>query len=304
MTHQHKTIVPKDSCDLTDEDFCPYVHSVPSVQSPLEFKDLPEEFQQVLRFIKNNKILVYLEAIISGGKSSLCKSVNRVLTKYEVHNEWYPEPINNKLLDLFYSDPPKYAFDFQSIVIRDRVHTNEDAIKFLKKNKGLAIIDRSRFGDCAFGIMHHTNKNISDVEFAVYTDLIKSKRLDKYNSLLGLEPDKIKDFVVYLICTPEKARERVIKRGNVTEIQGCTIEYLSELEHNYSKVLHKNGLDTLEQAVIDEVYKNYNNKVLFIDYNTDLQIDTDGFIAEHQVFEILTQIMKKIAAEGTQHLFS
>lgn len=255
------------------------------------------KIKEALEYITNNKVIVYLEGLISGGKSSLCRSINRVLNKRKIRNTWYPEPIDGSLLDLFYSQPKKYAFSFQSIVIRDRIHVNEDAIFFLKDENGFVLIDRARFGDCAFGIMHYNNDNISNIEFVVYTNLIKSGRLDKYSQTLGLDEGKIKDFVVYLACTPEKSRERVIKRGNLLEIQNCTIDYLSELEINYNKVLGDEKTDALEQAAIDEVYRNYNNNILTFDYNDDLNIDAEGYIEEKQVLLILCQIVDQIKRE-------
>lgn len=255
--------------------------------------------QSVLDYINNNKIIIYLEGLISSGKSSLCKSINVVLNKYNIRNTNYPEPIDKSLLNLFYSNPQKYAFTFQSIVIRERIHVNEDAIKYLKNDNGLAIIDRSRFGDCSFGIMHYNTNNISLAEFEVYTNLIKSNRLDKYSKRLGIDTkDQIKDFLVYLFCTPEKSRERVIKRGNLDEIENCTIEYLSNLEMNYEKVLGNDKCNHVEQVAIDEIYRNYNNNIIKINYNDDLTIKDDGLIEETQVFNILYQIITCIKKES------
>lgn len=272
-----------------------------STQEGLTIKigEYPSDFRDVIEYLLNNKILIYLEGLISGGKTSLGRSIDKVCTKYGINYNLYLEPINSKNLELFYSDPVKYAFSFQSIVIRDRIHVNEDAIQeLLQQDHGIVFIDRSRFGDCAFGIMHHVKKNMNDAEFAVYIDLIKSDRLDKYSKEFGLKSkDKIKDFVVYLLNTPEKSRERVIKRGNPTEIKNCTIEYLSDLEDNYVKVLCKKPVNSLEETAITEVYKNYKNTVLFIDYDKDLKIDNEGFIDEYQVLEILSQLVQKIKHE-------
>lgn len=242
---------------------------------------------EVIEYLRANKILIYLEGLIGAGKSSLCRSFNRVLNKHQVKNAWYAESIEKSLRQLFYSDVPRYAFSFQSIVIRDRIHTNEDAIKILLDDANFAIIDRSRYGDCSFALMHYAAGNISPKELAVYHDLIKSDRLDKY------DVEDIKEYVVYLDRSPCKAREHVIERGNPEEIEGCTEEYLTALDNSYYKVLSQETEDPLEQEVISTIHRSQVKGCIVIDYEEDLLLE-DGYLTEDQVFTILKKIIEAI----------
>jgi len=255
----------------------------------------------VLEFLKNNTLLINWESLIGAGKSTLCKSIAKHLGKYGINNTWYPEPINKKLLELFYSDPKKYAFSFQTIVIRERVHVSIDAYKYLLFDGNYASIDRSRCGDLSFGITHYLNKNISGEEFKVYTDLLNSTTLNNYSTV------NINECVVYLECSPNKAKDRITRRGNNDEIEKCSIEYLTDLDFNYRKVLSNlsgltkndqsggNKMSLLEQEAINELSKsNKNINIIFIDYNQDLKIESDETICEDETFKILYDIITKI----------
>lgn len=242
---------------------------------------------KVIEYLRNNKIIIYLESLISAGKSTLCKSCDFHINNEGIKFRHYQEPINMKLLELFYSNIKKYAFPFQSIVIRERVHINNSAFEFLKDSGNLCIIDRSCFGDCAFALMHHSSGNISDKEFEVYGDLIKTP--------LGISKDeKVKEYVVYLHSTPEKCRERVVKRGNFSEIENCNIEYLTGLEKNYNKVLYRKDTSQLEESVLNTIYEGIGDiKILNIDYNEDLEI-VDGKLSESNIWGILGKIIEQI----------
>ena len=243
----------------------------------------------VLTYFQKNKLLILLEGLISGGKSSLCKSINFYLNKY-IKVRHYPEPINEKLLNLFYSDIKKHAFSFQSIVIRERVHVLSAAEDFLSKDEGdLSAVDRSEIGDCAFALMHYNSGNISDEQFEVYGDLTKPF-LDcvELNNI-----KKVKKCVVYLTCTPKKARERVIKRGNPKEMESCTEKYLEELEKSYMKVMGYGDINEKESLVIDQIFFSLNihrDDIIYINYEEDFEI-IDGMLTENDTFNILRQII-------------
>lgn len=246
------------------------------------------EHQYVLDFLRENPTLISFEALIGAGKSTLCTSIHRVVEKYNTKSTWYPEPIINDLLNLFYTDKKKYAFSFQSIIIRERVHVLLDAWNFVKTSGGFATIDRSRYGDFSFALMHLKNGNISPDEFAVYTKLVGDTS-GRYKH------GDVNHHVVYLDCTPEKCRERIIKRGNQEEVDGCPLDYLRELEFNYLNVLKNKNLNELEIITLNEISKSCpSQKIIFIDYNLDLNINSEGYIEESQVFKILYDIIKQI----------
>jgi deoxyadenosine/deoxycytidine kinase len=248
--------------------------------------------QEVINYLLDNKLLIKLEALIGGGKSTLCNSFNKWVKSY-ITLECYPEPIKKMLLNLFYSDIKKYAFSFQSIVIRERVHVFEDAVTFLHEGN-LAVIDRSPYGDCAFGLMHYASGNISPVEFLVYVDLIKSDRDSKVREFNSEKFDiKIKKIVVYLACDPVIARERVINRDNEDEVDKCKLEYLIDLHTSYMKVFGFEIVNQEEELAISEV-RSDKEQIIFIDYNRDFPIDSDGCMTKEDTFKILYEIIREI----------
>jgi len=242
----------------------------------------------VLKYLNNNQLSLFLEGLISAGKSTLCKSIEYYLSKYGIVFNIYPEPINQKLLDLFYTDIKTHAFSFQSITIRERVHLFNDALTFLNENgKGLVMIDRSSLGDCAFALMHHKSGNISDQQFVVYADLTKPKD--------NVKTKNVKKVIVNLECTPEKARERVIYRGKENEINSCTVEYLSDLKKSYHQVFTQNG-SIIECEVIKQIYDSMGinlTNIINIDYNKDYQL-VNGILSEGTTFEILYNIINTL----------
>ena len=243
---------------------------------------------EVIAYLMVNKLLIFLEGLISSGKSTLCKSIEYHLKRSGVNYKYYPEPINEKLLNLFYSDIKKHAFSFQSIIIRERVHVYEDAVKDLNNGCNYVKVDRSAVGDCAFALMHHKAGNIDDQQFEVYADLTKSTR--KINCA------GIKKVIIFLNCTPKKARERVIIRGNPKEIKSCTLEYLQDLNHSYNRVLRKDTKDLSddERKVIKQVYESIGTtNIVNIDYNEDFEV-TNGYLSKDATFKILKQIIDAI----------
>lgn len=248
---------------------------------------------EVIDFLSKNKLCIFLEGLISSGKSTLGRSCKKHLGKNGIIYNYYAEPINEKLLDLFYSNIRRHAFNFQSITIRERVHVRKGAINFLRAGGNVVVIDRSEIGDCAFALMHHKDENISDEEFEVYADLTKFKSVpDVYSGT------DVKKVIVYLDCTAEKARERVITRGNEKEILSCTVEYLSSLKHSYEKVFKSRACSNkLEETVINQIYDSIGtDDITYLDYNSDFNL-VDGELSEEDIFAILYKIIERLKSK-------
>ena len=227
---------------------------------------------------------------ISAGKSTLCRSIEHNIKKYNINYKHYPEPINQKLLELFYSNIDKYSFAFQCIIIRERVHLMEEAINYLySENGNMTVIDRSAIGDCAFALMLRKDNKINNEEFEVYADLTKSLK-----QMVSPSVSSCKRVIVYLNCESNKARERVINRGNAQEIKSCTPEYLENLNNSYNKVLSWNDSTGEELLVIKQVYDSIGTMdVISIDYNRDFRV-VNGILSESDTFMILKEIIDQL----------
>lgn len=73
--------------------------------------------------------LVSLEGNIGSGKSTLLKHLVKAIPSTEA----IPEPIRewqqNNLLHLYYQDPPRWAFSFQTYALFSRLMNTRQAIK-------------------------------------------------------------------------------------------------------------------------------------------------------------------------------
>jgi deoxyadenosine/deoxycytidine kinase len=261
---------------------------------------------EVLNYLNKHKVLLYLEGLIGSGKSTLLKSIDKWLSDEtnkvggtgRIRFRWYSEPIKQKLLDLFYSDIPKYAFSFQSIVIRERVQVINEAKRNFNCDNFFQAIDRSRWGDCAFALMHRKSGNISPVEYEVYVDLISDEPKDHgepgNREDHGDRESEFVECLVYLKNTPKISRKRIVKRGNQKEIDGCTVEYLTELEESYMKVLEVSEASEIERLSIDKIKNNFDGNIIILDYNEELKVTEDGYITEEDTFNILHKIIKSL----------
>lgn len=101
----------------------------------------------------HSKILLSLEGNIGAGKTTFLRLLNDDL---KIPFEIVPEPVNDwqqfgkennkvNLLDLFYKDPKKYGYIFQSFCFYSRLKNWSQNVNSFKKN--LLIFERSVYSD-------------------------------------------------------------------------------------------------------------------------------------------------------------
>jgi deoxyadenosine/deoxycytidine kinase len=172
--------------------------------------------------IKGNVIV--LEGPIGVGKSTLGKSLSMYLSRLGLPVKFFPEFVNNSLLELYLSDMKKYAYAFQVIIARERLQIYRDASNF-SNTGGISIIDRSLIGDYTFALMQREKGYINDDEWAVYLNLIRH------------DPDCEPYVTLFLECDPKQAFSRMRKRNNSSEVKGYSIEYFEDLNNAYMKTI-------------------------------------------------------------------
>jgi deoxyadenosine/deoxycytidine kinase len=182
--------------------------------------------------------IVVLEGNISTGKSTLLSNLEKrgdVMAIYE--------KISHELLNLFYSDPFKYALTTQLTTLCRR---NND-IKYLKlqlkniKDK-VAIVDRSLFGDLGFFIAHYYDGRITDKEAKAYAAEFKLDKIDETLKTLGT--------IIYLFAETDRCKNSVIRRNNVDS--KVDVDYLKTLHQ-----LHFHGLLYLKSKGVDVRFVNW-----------------------------------------------
>lgn len=157
-----------------------------------------------------------IEGIISSGKTTLGKHMEQFFNKIGIPCKFFPEYVNPILLSQFIENMKHYAYSFQMIMLCKRIDIYRQVLEFSKQG-GFSIVDRSLVGDSIFATMQHHNGNISDNEFAIYKQMIQHE--------IMIEPDHI----LYLDCSVDTSIERIQKRGNTSEIEGYSPQYLQSL---------------------------------------------------------------------------
>jgi len=170
---------------------------------------------------------------IGAGKTTISRLISE---KYDL--QLYEELINKKtenILSRFYNDMTRWAFTLQIHFLNERFKMIKEAMTYP------SIIDRSIYGDLVFAKVLHEDGHMTDEEYSVYRTLFSN-----------MEPHFDKpDTLIYLNVSPEKALERIHKRGRESE-QSIPLEYLQRLDREY-----ENWLST------------YTGKVKVFDYNRD-----------------------------------
>lgn len=176
--------------------------------------------------IKHCGYHVCILGCIASGKSTWARALLDVITEKEGRCEGLWEPVEtNPLLPLYYQDPKRYAFSMQVNMLNKRYEQ-----QLVAQDLALAGIssvqDSSMFGDSCFVEMLKDDGILCNEEVTVYGELFANmSRNVMYPSL-----------VVYLDCPPEKAKERVIKRGRECE-KDISIYYLASLKLQIEKLI-------------------------------------------------------------------
>lgn len=206
--------------------------------------------------------VIVIDGIIGVGKSSLGKSISYYLNSYNIPCEFFPEYLNKDLLNYYLNDIKNNAFMYQIIMANSRVETYRRALMFAK-NGGVSIIDRSILGDMAFARMQYEGKHITDEQYKIYLSVIGEIE-DMY------EPD----YTIFLQCDIDTCRRRIEKRNRKNEVTTYDVNY------------HKNLVESY-----DIIYSKYPSlKVLYLDYNDDIDLVDGELLSESYTQSILSKL--------------
>jgi deoxyadenosine/deoxycytidine kinase len=176
-------------------------------------------------------IIISIEGNIGSGKSTL---VSELQNHFKNNSDigFLQEPLDiwntikdeqgTTILEKFYQDNEKYAFQFQVMAFTSRLSLIKEAIA--KKYKYI-ITERSLFTDSnIFAKMLYDDKKISEIEYSIYKLL--------YNQFINEMPVTQ---IIYVKAEPTTSSQRVIKRNRTGE--NIPLEYLERC-HLY----HENWL--------------------------------------------------------------
>ena len=182
--------------------------------------------------ISNKPILISVEGNIGSGKSTLVKKLEEKFNDDKLNICFLQEPVNEwseikdengiTILENYYSDQEKYAFQFQMMAYITRLKKLRDA---LSENYDIIITERSVLTDkYVFAKMLYNSGKISKIEYDIYNRW--------FNEFLK---DLPKQHIIYLKTTPSIAYERVKKRARKGE--EIPLDYLDKCHHYHENWL-------------------------------------------------------------------
>ncbi|WP_425482893.1 deoxynucleoside kinase [Listeria valentina] len=149
------------------------------------------------------KNVIVLAGMIGAGKSSYTELIARELGSVA----FYESIKDNRILEMFYDDPARWAFALQIYFLNTRFRSIKAALR--DKNN---VLDRSIYEDALFTQINYEEGNISSPEMDTYLDL-----LDNMMEELGTLPKKAPDLMIYLRGSLETVLKRIEKRGRPYE---------------------------------------------------------------------------------------
>ncbi len=174
-----------------------------------------------------------VEGTVGAGKTTFIKTVSERLGLEPLYELTDPKLV--EILEKFYADPSRWAFQLQVYFLSKRFEQMQTAQKKIN-----VIMDRSIFCDHIFPLTLLKRGEMTRIEYEIYKEL--HTKLLEFSS-----PPKL---MIYLKCSTETAIKRIEKRGRPWELQ---------IDRNYWQVLNE---------CYEEFFASYNLSSLLI-VNTD-----------------------------------
>lgn len=176
--------------------------------------------------------MIVIEGVVGVGKSSLMNILS------EGGYTAFEEPVvDNPVLDKFYYDRARYSFPLQVFFLNKRFEHIKKASKVAQ-----AVMDRSIYGDAIFARMLNLANEMSDEEFAIYTELLENM----------LEHVYVPKLMIYLEVSVDVAMERIQKRGRDYE-QVVEREYWEKLNKEYTTYFDAYDLSPVLKINVDNL---------------------------------------------------
>lgn len=204
---------------------------------------------------------LYIEANIGAGKTTF---INKLKHKYVNDNNivCIEEPVddwmklkdsnNNNILNMFYHNPKRWAYTFQTNAFISRI----ECINRKYKTNKINFIERSIYTDKnCFALICKEKGYMNQIEWNLYNNCFEQLK-NKFN----IEPSGY----IYIKTSPETCYERIKKR-NRGEEYNITLEYLKDLDDKHDKWL--NDISNYVPKLIIDGEKDFeNDEIIFFNY--------------------------------------
>jgi len=178
-----------------------------------------------------------IEGNIGAGKTTVLNALRQRLGGLENFavqfvdeplREWQNVGGQHNLLDMYYRDPARWAYTFQTFAFLNRV---EHQRKHPIDTSDMALFERSVLTDACFAHANHAQGSLSDVEMSLYEHI-------RAWLVRTFPRDTSMDLVIYLHVPAATCLERVHSRHR-SEEASVSIDYLSLLEVAHDTLLAK-----------------------------------------------------------------
>uniref|UniRef100_H2YAM3 deoxyguanosine kinase n=1 Tax=Ciona savignyi TaxID=51511 RepID=H2YAM3_CIOSA len=237
-------------------------------------------------FLKGKKIAV--EGNIAAGKSTFTKLLElespNWKTILEPISRWTnvnqdelttSQKSGGNLLELFYSNPQRYAYTFESFTFISRAKEACRYKDFHCGNNPVQFFERSVYSSkYAFALNSYESGLLTETEWNMYQDWS--------SYLIKMSPNLKPDGIIYLRAEPEICYKRMLKRGRHEE-GGVSLDYLKCLHEKHEAWLYRKDIK------IDESLQGV--PILILDCNSE-------FEAEPQRWSELMEQVKFFVADS------
>jgi deoxyadenosine/deoxycytidine kinase len=180
-------------------------------------------------------IVICIEGIISVGKTSLIRECLVPLwTQQGLRVKVIDEPVDKwkEILPMFYEDPKRWAYHFQSKAFHDRVVESKRMWDAYKNDTDMFICDRGIFSDPGFMEINHIQGNVTNMEMEHYKEW-----WNMWSTVVPFIPDMF----IYLTVSVDEAMIRLKERSRNGENR-ITPEY-QQLLKNFHDNTYGYGLE-------------------------------------------------------------
>lgn len=185
-----------------------------------------------------------IEGLIGSGKTTLIeKCLVPFFESKGLSVTVIREPVDQwgELLPLFYKDPAKYAYLFQTMAFHDRVRESQDKWGEYSDTTDIFITERGALSDTLFVKSLHEQKLMSDVEVKCYM-----KWWNLWSDVIPFKPD----LFVYLSPSMDTIMDRVKKRSRPGE-EGISLDYQLILKKYHDDLFDSNSKEHIIVHKID-----------------------------------------------------
>lgn len=176
----------------------------------------------------SRRLLVSVEGNIAAGKSSFIEKLTGMLSPTDLRVvsepvEQWRQVEGQNLLDLYYRDPSRYAYAFQTLALSSR----HRAVSSVTGQAPLLVAERSPRSYRLFTETLHELDLLSDVEWGCYNQV--------YSDVMQ-QLDSMPDVLIYLRSTPEECLRRLKQRARPEEAD-IDLSYLQRLHDKHEQWL-------------------------------------------------------------------